>query len=228
MILQETVMEQPHFELMESAGEKNVIGRLKFTAIQCNKVNLNHRIYSNTIVEPAVGVFRKSLSANGKALGCLEHPVSGNVLTTASHLIEDCKYFADSQSVLCLAEILNTQKGRDLKVIIEAGGACGASTRGRGNVKVRGDGIQEVQSDYVLESVDIVSSPSSGLAITKHSLFESFKVADIEQELVERFHEAVKAGIVITWEGFLKRIEEQEDLPTYYTLLEKRLAGVKI
>ena len=230
MQLIENVFEQPYFELQESVS-KNVLSRLRFTALVAEKVNQNHRLYRECVVIPAVEKFMEGVTASGKAIGCIEHPDENkNVLLTASHLITEARYFDDSKSVLCLAEILNTSRGRDLMVLIESKAQIGASTRGSGNVKVLANGVNEVCNDYVLHSIDIVSSPSFGkdTMISAKNLFESYRSQIvIEKELEYRYHEALDSGFSGTWEKFLTLCEKENDA-NYALIQEQRLAGFKI
>jgi hypothetical protein len=230
MQLNEICTEQLFFELQESTN-KNVLGKLRFTALVAEKVNQNHRLYRECVVIPAVEKFMEGVTASGKAIGTLEHPEGNkNVLLTASHLITEARYFDDSKSVLCLAEILSTSRGRDLMVLIESKAQIGASTRGSGNVKLLANGVNEVCADYVLHSIDIVSSPSFGTdtMISAKNLFESYRPAIvIEEELTYRFHEALDAGWVGTWEEFLT-LCEKENSANYALIQEQRLAGFKI
>ena len=50
--------------------------------------------------------------------------------------------------------------GLMLKGMIEIGGKPGMSTRGLGSVKQNNEGLQEVQSDYKLVTIDAVTDPS--------------------------------------------------------------------
>lgn len=50
--------------------------------------------------------------------------------------------------------------GEIVKTFIDEGVKCGVSTRGLGSVKPRKDGVMEVQDDFHLATVDIVTDPS--------------------------------------------------------------------
>lgn len=58
------------------------------------------------------------------------------------------------------AKILGTPMGEIVKTFIDEGVKVGVSTRGLGSVKPTKEGIMEVQDDFHLATVDIVTDPS--------------------------------------------------------------------
>ncbi len=94
-----------------------------------------------------------------RALGELGHPdgpqINGD---RVSHLITDMK--RDGSNFVGKAKILSTPMGNIVKTFIDEGVKVGVSTRGLGSVKPTKEGIMEVQNDFHLATVDIVTDPS--------------------------------------------------------------------
>ena len=59
------------------------------------------------------------------------------------------------------AKILSTPMGEIVKTFIDEGVKIGVSTRGLGSVKQLKDGVMQVQDDFHLSTVDIVTDPSA-------------------------------------------------------------------
>jgi hypothetical protein len=66
----------------------------------------------------------------------------------------------DGSNFIGKAKILSTPMGEIVKTFIDEGVKVGVSTRGLGSVKPTRDGIMEVQDDFHLSTVDIVTDPS--------------------------------------------------------------------
>ena len=94
-----------------------------------------------------------------RALGELGHPdgpqINGD---RVSHLITEMK--RDGSNFIGKAKILGTPMGEIVKTFIDEGVKVGVSTRGLGSVKPTKEGIMEVQNDFHLSTVDVVTDPS--------------------------------------------------------------------
>jgi hypothetical protein len=66
----------------------------------------------------------------------------------------------DGSNFVGKAKILGTPMGNIVKTFIDEGVKVGVSTRGLGSVKATKEGIMEVQNDFHLATVDIVTDPS--------------------------------------------------------------------
>lgn len=140
--------------------------------------NENHRIYPHAEFERNLkedSPFRKRLQKKG-VLGELEHPENGIThLAKVSHIITDAwietlgpkriselgydpNDVVSGDYVLGELLILNTDAGRNLRALFEAGVDVGISSRGQGDTRSE-SGI-EVVFDYELETWDMVSRPS--------------------------------------------------------------------
>jgi hypothetical protein len=66
----------------------------------------------------------------------------------------------DGSNFVGKAKILGTPMGQIVKTFMDEGVKIGVSTRGLGSVKATREGIMEVQNDFHLSTVDIVTDPS--------------------------------------------------------------------
>ena len=140
-------------------GKKNLYIHGIF--MQANKKNRNGRVYPKGILEEAVNVYNNDFVSKKRAIGELNHPTRLNVdPAEASHLITELTW--DGSDVIGKARILEgTPKGAILKGLVEGGVCMGVSSRAAGSVKKNKQGINEVQNDLRLSTVDAVSDPSA-------------------------------------------------------------------
>ena len=121
--------------------------------------NRNGRIYPSTILEKEMMRYGEQFIKTKRALGELGHPdgpqINGD---RVSHLITEMK--RDGSNFVGKAKILSTPMGNIVKTFIDEGVKVGVSTRGLGSVKATKEGIMEVQNDFHLATVDIVTDPS--------------------------------------------------------------------
>lgn len=141
----------------ETDGKKNYY--IEGVFAQADKQNRNGRIYPKMYMESALGKFQQLVESK-RAMGELNHPQGPTInLDRVSHLIESMKW--DGNNVIGRAKILDTPMGLIAKNLLEGGVQLGVSTRGLGSIKTLQSGINEVQSDFVLNTVDIVGDPSA-------------------------------------------------------------------
>jgi hypothetical protein len=128
----------------------------------------NKRLYPATLWEREIGRLSKQMKEM-KVYGELDHPMDGRTqLKRVSHIISDLHM--EGNIVVGTARILNTTEGRNLKAIIEAGGAVGVSSRGFGTTKPNLQGEEVVQPDYRLMTFDFVAEPAQQSAYPKISI----------------------------------------------------------
>jgi len=148
----------------EENGEKKFF--IEGIFMQSNIKNQNGRIYPKEIMENEVARFSKDMIATRRALGELEHSDSPNIqLDRASHLIEALEFSGDD--IVGRAKILDTANGQLVKALIKEGIQLGVSSRGLGSIKMLNNGAAEVQDDFHLVTVDIVSDPSAPSALVE-------------------------------------------------------------
>jgi len=96
-----------------------------------------------------------------KVLGHIEHPEDGRTdLLKAAIVITDIN-MRESGEVVGTLETLGTPHGKIAAALFKDGITVGISSRGRGSVVQRDDGVDEVQDDYVMETFDLVADPST-------------------------------------------------------------------
>ena len=121
--------------------------------------NRNGRVYPSDMLEKEMKRYNEQFVKTKRALGELGHPdgpqINGD---RVSHLITEMK--RDGSSFVGKAKILSTPMGNIVKTFIDEGVKIGVSTRGLGSVKTTKEGIMEVQNDFHLATVDIVTDPS--------------------------------------------------------------------
>lgn len=122
--------------------------------------NRNGRIYPSAILEKEMKRYNEEFIQRKRALGELGHPdgpqINGD---RVSHLITEMR--RDGPNFYGKAKILGTPMGEIVKTFIDEDVKIGVSTRGLGSVKPKKDGIMEVQPDFRLATVDIVTDPSA-------------------------------------------------------------------
>jgi hypothetical protein len=120
--------------------------------------NRNGRVYPSAILEKEMKRYNEQFVKTKRALGELGHPdgpqINGD---RVSHLITEMK--REGSNFVGKAKILGTPMGNIVKTFIDEGVKIGVSTRGLGSVQQK-NGIMEVQNDFHLATVDIVTDPS--------------------------------------------------------------------
>lgn len=158
MKLIKEVAEDLGYIVEEANGKKNIF--IEGIFAQYDTGNRNGRIYPKAVMEKEVSRYQEQISAK-RSLGELGHPPNPTVnLDKVSHLITNLKMESDGR-VVGRAKILETPMGIIAKNLIENEVSLGVSTRGLGSLKTNKDGLQEVQDDFHLATVDIVADPSA-------------------------------------------------------------------
>jgi hypothetical protein len=128
--------------------------------IQGESVNKNNRKYPIQTLQREVYNYNQNYIKENRALGELNHPPSAEIdLKNVSHKI--VKLEQSGNDFIGKAKILtSTPMGNIAECLIKEGIKIGVSTRGAGSLKNMGN-YNEVQPDYKLIAVDIVSDPSA-------------------------------------------------------------------
>jgi hypothetical protein len=127
--------------------------------MQAEKANRNGRIYGKGIMEREVQKYQELINEK-RSLGELGHPPNPSInLNQVSHMITGLKF--EGNDIYGKAKILDTPMGKIAKNFIEEGVRLGVSSRGLGSVKLNKEGVNEVQDDFHLATVDIVADPSA-------------------------------------------------------------------
>ena len=141
----------------KQGGGKNIF--IEGIFAQAEKPNRNNRSYGRGIMEREVQKYQELITQK-RSLGELGHPENPSInLHQVSHLITSLKM--EGNDVIGRAKILDTPMGIIAKNLIENEVQLGVSTRGLGSLKMNSEGINEVQGDFHLATVDIVADPSA-------------------------------------------------------------------
>lgn len=144
--------------LVESTAEGGKKYFIEGKFLSADVPNRNGRIYPKRVMEGAVGKYQKDYIDAKRSLGELNHPQGPTInLDRVSHMIENLRF--EGSDVMGRAKILNTPMGEIAKNLIDEGVKLGVSSRGLGSLK-QVNGINEVQNDFWISTVDIVSDPS--------------------------------------------------------------------
>lgn len=126
--------------------------------IALNKQNKNGRYYSEENITPEINRYIKEVIEAKRAFGELGHPQGPTInLDRVSHIITELK--KDGNYFVGKSKITETPMGEIAKGLMSSGGQLGVSTRGMGSL-IEKNGVMEVQPDFKLSTVDIVSDPS--------------------------------------------------------------------
>lgn len=173
--------------------------------------NRNGRIYPSAILEKEMNRYNKDFIQTKRALGELGHPdgpqINGD---RVSHLITEMK--RDGSNFVGKAKILGTPMGNIVKTFIDEGVKVGVSTRGLGSVKQTKEGMMEVQDDFHLATVDVVTDPSGPNCFVNGMMENTEYYYDIAsgtwraQEFIEEAVKEVKKQYTRT----VRRIDESD------------------
>lgn len=180
-------------EDVEFITEKSESGKKDFYIsgrfMTAEEKNKNGRMYPMSVLEPEVGRYMNEIVAAKRAFGELGHPQGPTInLDRVSHIITELK--KDGNYFLGKAKLTETPMGQIAKGLMESGGQLGVSTRGMGSLK-ENNGIMEVQKDFKLATVDIVSDPSgpgcfvNGIMENVEWVYDPVKGTWLEQKLEE-------------------------------------------
>ena len=143
--------------LTEGKGKEQYI---KGIFMQSDIKNQNGRVYPHAVLQKEVKNFNTKYVNEGRALGELGHPMGPVInLDRVSHVIKELK--EDGKNFVGKAKVMDTPNGKIVKNFISEGVKLGVSSRGMGSLKTNKRGVNEVQKDFVLSTIDIVADPSA-------------------------------------------------------------------
>lgn len=127
--------------------------------MQTEAKNKNGRVYPRQMMEHKVQQYVTDYVQKNRAMGEMEHPPTPQInLDRVSHLITELNF--QGNDIYGKAKVLDTPCGKIVRGLIEGGVQLGVSSRGLGSVQQK-NGINEVQNDFRLVTVDVVSDPSA-------------------------------------------------------------------
>lgn len=137
-------------------GSGRLIVRGEFA--KCDIATSNGRVYPYALWEREIKKLSKGMKER-RVYGELDHPGNGRTeLARASHIITSLSI--ENGIVIGEAEVLDTDRGRNVKAIFGSGCRVGISSRGFGSTKKNSKGEEVVQEDYHLATFDFVADPA--------------------------------------------------------------------
>ena len=138
-------------------GKKSYV--IEGVFMQADQKNRNGRVYPMDTMKSAVDKYMTEQVSKGRAVGELNHPEGPTInLDKVSHKITDLRW--EGNNVVGKALILDTPMGQIVKGLMEGGVQLGVSSRGMGSLANK-NGVNVVNNDFVLATVDIVQDPSA-------------------------------------------------------------------
>ena len=190
---------------------KNKQQYIKGIFMQSDIQNQNGRIYPYSVLKKQVKEFNEKFVKQDRALGELGHPSGPTVnLDRVSHVITELQ--EDGKNFIGKAKIIDTPNGKIVKNLLESGVRLGVSSRGLGSVKTNKSGVNEVQDDFVLSTVDIVSDPSAPDAFVNGIMEgkEFSLTGEVEYHIQKEINNTVKARLeqkkIELFQNFIKNL----------------------
>ena len=190
---------------------KNKQQYIKGIFMQSDIQNQNGRIYPYSVLKKQVKEFNEKFVKQDRALGELGHPSGPSVnLDRVSHIITELH--EDGKNFIGKAKIIDTPNGKIVKNLLESGVRLGVSSRGLGSVKTNKSGVNEVQGDFVLSTVDIVSDPSAPDAFVNGIMEgkEFSLTGEVEYHIRKEIKNTVKARLeekkIKLFQNFIKNL----------------------
>ena len=190
---------------------KNKQQYIKGIFMQSDIQNQNGRVYPYNVLKKQVKEFNEKFVKQDRALGELGHPSGPSVnLDRVSHIITELH--EDGKNFIGKAKIIDTPNGKIVKNLLESGVRLGVSSRGLGSVKTNKEGVNEVQDDFVLSTVDIVSDPSAPDAFVNGIMEgkEFSLTGEVEYHIQKEIKNTVKARLeqkkIELFQNFIKNL----------------------
>lgn len=190
-LITETTQDNVRLITEETKGEKQHF--IEGIFMQSDVKNRNGRVYPTDILSNEVKRFNEEYVKKNRAMGELGHPDGPTVnLERVSHLIKDLR--VEGKEVYGKAKILDTPMGKIAKNLLGEGCMFGVSSRGMGSLQEK-NGVNYVQDDFMLATVDIVADPSApnafvnGIMEGKQWIWEN---GIIKERQIERYKRVIK------------------------------------
>ena len=161
--------------------------------MQSDVKNRNGRVYPQTILTKEIKRYNEEFVQKNRAMGELGHPEGPTVnLERVSHIIKDLR--VEGKNVYGKAKILETPMGKIAKNLLTEGCMFGVSSRGMGSLQEK-NGVNYVQDDFMLATVDIVADPSAPNAFVNGIMEGKEWIWDngvIKERQIEKYKQVIK------------------------------------
>lgn len=194
-----------------------------------NEKNQNGRIYKTEEFSKALSTAKKNGLFEGRTMLCTadDHPEGTYPKpSTCSHIVVDARIKKVEGKDVLFNDwlILNTEQGKNLRALIEAGASIGTSIRGLGT---QNESTGEIDQ-YEYLGTDVVGNPSAGTFASFEGLSESIIVEAVSPALVESIQESLSnKGVVENKDtkALIKNLDKVGDnLDSAYDILKKSIS----
>ena len=173
LITDVTFMEATEYELtpgkiVEGKGgvPLHILGSIKGKFGQVDVPTANGRRYPRPIMKSNLDRLAEHIAARG-VYGELDHPLDGRTkFQRVSHIVTNAMIESDGR-FMGSWDIIDTPNGKIVSAVCRAQGRIGGSTRGTGTTSPAEGGVEDVNEDYRLITVDCVVDPASKGAYPK-------------------------------------------------------------
>lgn len=197
----------------ESSGNKRLF--IEGVFMQAEKKNRNGRVYPLSTLSNEVDRYINEQVSNNRAFGELGHP-SGPAINADRICMRIVELKQNGTDYVGRAQITSTPMGQIVRGLIEDGAQLGVSSRGLGSLKER-NGIMEVQSDFRLMAIDVVTDPSAPDAFV-NGIMEGVDYFYDNGKLIEK--SAIDARQEIEEAARQHRLNESKKLQIFQRFLE--------
>lgn len=201
-------------QLDEATGKKRMY--IEGIFMQGNIQNRNGRMYPTGMLSEKVEKYKDTFVERNRAFGELGHP-NGPTVNGDRVCMRVVELKQDGNNFLGKAQVSSTPMGQIVEGLINDGGQLGVSSRGMGSLKPK-NGINEVQSDFMLAAVDVVTDPSAQQAFVEGIMENVDWIQDIHgnwvkeyiDETQKKIHKTPKSNLkeemIKAFEGFMKQL----------------------
>lgn len=204
-------------EANAETGKKNYF--IEGIFMQGDIKNRNGRIYPSDTLEKEMTRYDEEFIQPKRALGELGHPEGPQINgDRVSHLITSMR--REGNDFYGKAKILGTPMGEIVKSLLDEGIKIGVSTRGLGSVREK-NGVMEVQGDFHLSTVDIVTDPSApnafvnGIMENREYYYDIASASWRAMEVIEEIAEEVEKKI----NRVVRKIDEETAARMFQTFV---------
>lgn len=182
-------------QLVEGAEPGKVRMRGEFA--RCGVATENKRVYPHRLWEREINRLSRPMQER-QLYGELDHPSDGRTqLARVSHILTNLEI--KDGVVYGEAEILDTERGKNLKAILQAGGKVGISSRGFGETRTNEKGEEVVQDNYRLQTFDFVADPADQNAFPE--VFYEHREGNMERDDAKLAEDFAKRLVAAKQEG---------------------------
>lgn len=214
-LIKESIQEVKYLKEESESGKQSYY--LEGIYMQAEKPNHNGRVYPKPILEKEVQRYVREKVLTKRSIGELGHPDTPTInLERVSHYITELTM--DGNDVYGKAKLFDNPYGNIVRNFIEEGIQMGMSSRGLGSVVETASGINEVQDDFHLMTVDIVADPSapdafvSGILESKSWIYENGvwqekELTSAKKKLSTMTKRRNEKDIIKIFESFFKQLK---------------------